>query len=180
MCEQRYIFNRNNWDTAPFILWLSSGVGSRGAGKQSMRCVLFSIECPGAKEVSLLPSWRLWVLYNSVHKGLASHSPVINKWAAVKAKPERGLPPSCHHTCFHIRRARPAQHEGWLVVRWTPGKASRLYCLVCLIIQEFLTAVYRSGPQRAGFCSFVIVSPISKASRTLTRSFLLCINAIAI
>lgn len=50
MCKQRCTFNRKNWDTAPFILWLSSGVGSRGAGKQSMRCVLFSIECPGAKE----------------------------------------------------------------------------------------------------------------------------------
>lgn len=50
MCKQRKTFNRKNWDTAPFTLWLSSGVGSCGAGKQSMRCVLFSVECPGAKE----------------------------------------------------------------------------------------------------------------------------------
>lgn len=91
---------------------------------------------PWGQEVSLLPSWRLWVLYNSIHKGLASHSPVINKWAAVQAKAERGLSLSCHHTCFHIHWARLAQHEGWLVVSWTPGKASHCSCLVCLIFKS--------------------------------------------
>lgn len=92
------------------------------------------------QEVSLLPSWRLWVLYNSVHKGPASLSPVINKWAAAKAALERGFPLSCHHTCFHIHRAGPASYEGWLLVCWTPGKAVELSCLVGLIIQRILTS----------------------------------------
>ena len=140
---------------APALLWC--GIPWSRKTKHEVCLILYRV--PWGQGVSLLPSWRLWVLYNSVHKGLASHSPVINKWAAVKAKPERGLPLSCHRTCFHIHRARLARHEGWLVVRWTPGKASHLSCLVCLIIQEFLTTVCSSGPQKTvEVCGFVIIS----------------------
>lgn len=126
---------------------------------------------PWGQEVSLLPSWRLWVLYNSVHKGPASHSPVINKWAAVQAKPARVLPLSCHRTCFHMRRARQAQHEGWLAASWTPGTASHLSCLVCLIIQESLTMACGSEAQKQSNLT-ALSSLVSRT--TLTRC--LCDN----
>lgn len=107
---------------------------------------------PWGQGVSLLPSWRLWVLYNSIHRGPASHSPVINKWAAMEAEGERWFPLSCHHTCFHSHRARLAPYEGWLVLYRTPGKAILLSCLVCLIIQEILTTVSSSEPQKQLLC----------------------------
>lgn len=123
---------------------------------------------PWGKEMSLLPSWRLWVLYNYVHKGLASHSIVINKWATVQAKPERGFLLSCNYTCFHIHRARLAQHEGWLVMCRTPGNASHLSsCLVCLIIQEFLTMVSNSGPEK--LLNFTASSSISVIINSITK-----------
>lgn len=123
-------------------------VGSRGVGKTKREVCLILHRVPWGQGVSLLPSWRLWVLYNGVHKGPASHSPVINKWAVVEAEHERGLPLSCHHTCFHIHRASVLQHEGWLAVSRTPGKASSLSSLVCLIIQQFLTTVYSSRAKK--------------------------------
>lgn len=103
-CNQRYTLdNRENQGSGCLVVWDHFILWSRKT-KHEVYLILHRV--PWGKGVSLLPSWRLWVLYNSVHKGLASHNPVINKWAAVKAKPERGLPLSCRSTCFHSHRAQ--------------------------------------------------------------------------
>lgn len=114
---------------------------------------------PWGQEVSLLPSWRLWVLYNSVHKGPASHSPVINKWAAVQAKPARVLPLSCHRTCFHMRKSQtsPAWRMTCSELNSRDGEPPLLSCLFDNS-RVSDNGVQLGGTKTADARSFVIIS----------------------
>lgn len=132
-----------------------------------MRHVLFSIECPGAKKWACCHPGGFECFITAYTKDQLPTDPVINKWAAVQAKPARVLPLSCHRTCFHTRRARQARHEGWLAASWTPGTASHLSCLVCLIIQEFLTMACSSEAQKQWN-----LAALSSLVSTLTRRLL--------
>lgn len=131
MCTHNCTFIRNNWHWQGSFYTLATGVGPHGAGKQSMRCVLFSTECPGAKEWACCHPGGFECFITAYTKDQLPTARSLTSGQQWRQKPERGLPLSCHHTCFHIHRARLAQHEGWLAVRWTPGKASQLSCL-CL------------------------------------------------
>lgn len=110
-------------NTFPFITLFLCGIPLSRKTKHEA-CLLLHRE-PRGQEVSLLPSRWHWVLYNSVHRGPASHSSVINKWATVQAKPERPSL-SCHHTCFHMHTGSVHRHEGWLGAHRTRGNTSHL------------------------------------------------------
>lgn len=155
----------SNSNTFPFIPLFSCGIPLSRKTKHEA-CLLLHRE-PQGQEVSLLPSRWLWVLYNSVHRGAASHSPVINQWATVQPKPERPSL-SCHHTCFHMHTASLPQHEGWLGVHQTPGNASHL----CFDnSRAYDNGLQLRATKSAEFHSFVITRDTEKEQLNFTIIF---------
>lgn len=150
----------NTFPFIPLFFWCRIPLSRKTKRKA---CLLLHRE-PRGWEVRLLPSCWLWVLYNSVHRGAASHSSVINKWATVQAKPERPSL-SCHHTCFHAHTGGVRRHEGWLGAHRTPGNASRLSFDNSKSFWQWSAAQDRE--KTAEFHSFVVTRDARKGQFTL-------------
>lgn len=164
-----YFLQKEN--TVATLLWLSSAVRSHGAGKQSMRHVLFSIECPGAKKWACCHPGGFECFITAYTKDQLPTARSLTSGQQCRQSRRGSFHCPATAPASTCARARQAQHEGWLAASWTPGTASHLSCLVCLIIQEFLTMAYSSEAQKQPKLA-ALSSLVSHA--TLTRC--LCKN----
>lgn len=126
-------------DCFPYGVHLFFSMGSHGAGKQSMRCVLFSTERLGAKEWACChpEGFECFITAYTEDWLRAAQSLTSGRRWRQSRRGAFHCPATTPASTF--TEPGPAPHEGWLAVCWTPGKGILLSCLVCLIIQEILT-----------------------------------------